>query len=588
MRRWRTILLLLLVVGALGAYLVFKGKPPGPTPTATEPALRGHRFYDAHEIVIWPKPKHETEAIKIVRKQDDSGYWVREPLRDKASFALLQYLAPIFDKAVLLKGYDAEAVKNQPNLVVQCGLEKPARTIELHFRTDASDGKDDIVTLEMGGDAPMGDGIYVRRGDTIYRCPNKAPLSALNIQADDARERVLVDPWVMRTLRVCRVTGRSGDTVSELELTKKQMGEFWITKPGNMRADQAVVGNYLGAIQGLTVRRFLSGGVNTVIGPGQEPMFHIVLESDRGTEEIKIFGTAGAKEFWGYHTRRNIAFGIALKDGLTALEAKADLLRARVLLPIKREDMVRILLEPGGDEPKTDLRIGMGQVLKMREPVISSLHPSRLSELLQGLATMQVLEFLDDVDPDDHGLGKGAFRVSVQENRTRQTITLRLGKDDGEFTYVMREDEAYITRVPKANADKVRQRWVDLLDLRVTSLKQVPYRLEVSRDGKPRFVYRKVDGEWRADGDQKEDRKIQELVDDHLVELQGRRALEQPGDLGPPLVLKLFREAKSSDVLLDLRVWLRDGVVLVGAQLPGVVYEMNNSLLTELVARWLK
>ena len=39
---------------------------------------------------------------------------------------------------------------------------------------------------------------------------------------------------------------------------------------------------------------------------------------------------------------------------------------------------------------------GSMQELK-REPVISRLHPSRLSELLQGLTTMQVLEFLDEV-----------------------------------------------------------------------------------------------------------------------------------------------------------------------------------------------
>ncbi|MHC4853874.1 MAG: hypothetical protein ACYTF5_17855, partial [Planctomycetota bacterium] len=218
---WRVLLLLLLLALGLAAYLVFKGKQQqDPLPTATERALAGYQFREAHEIVIWPKPKDQTEAIKIVRKQ--GGYWVREPLRDKASFALIRNLEGIFDSAVLLEGHDAETLKSQPDLVAQCGLDRPARTIEFHFKT--ADGADDTITLEMGGITPFGSGIFVRRGDTIYRCPNKAPRSALNIQPDDTRERTLVDPWVMSTLQASQVRHQLPDgTFAELELTKRAM-----------------------------------------------------------------------------------------------------------------------------------------------------------------------------------------------------------------------------------------------------------------------------------------------------------------------------------------------------------------------------
>jgi len=601
---WRTIVLLLLVLCGLGAYLFFKGDRQGTNPRTAERALKGYRFLEAHEIVIWPRPRQETEAIKIVRTRD-SGYWVREPLRDKASLALLQNLQEVFDSAVLLEGYDAAVLKRQPDLVAQCGLEQPVRTIQLRFGAGSEGGGGgEVITLEMGNDAPMGDGVYVRRGETIYRCPNTAPRTALNIQADDARERVLVDRQVMSMLKVSRVTYRTGGTVSELELTRNHLGEFWITKPGNMRADQGVVTNYLSILQGLTASAFLSGGVDSVIGPSQEPTFHVVLESERGTEDIKIYtqATAGPPRYWGYHARRNMAFEITLKDGLRALQAKADLLRARLLLPIRREDMVRILLEPGGSQPKIDLRIGMGQVFRMHAPRISNLDPSSLSELLHGLTTMQVMEFLDNADPEEHGLGAGAFRVSVQENRTRQTIALRLGKNDGEFTYVMREDESYIAKVPRASADKVRgrspdhQRWVDFLELRVTDLKLHSFRLEVTGDGKTGFVYRKVGREWRADGSQEPDPEVGELVEDHLPNLQARRALTPPDDLGSPLFLRLLRPNTDSDVLLELRAWLHGGVVLVGTDLakggpggsaaPRAVYEVNNSLLKRLLERW--
>jgi hypothetical protein len=583
---WRMLLLLLLLVGGLAAYLVFKGKQQqDPLPTATERALAGYQFREAHEIVIWPKPKDQTEAIKIVRKQ--GGYWVREPLRDKASFALIRNLEGIFDSAVLLEGHDAETLKKEPQRVEQCGLSKPARTIEFHFKT--ADGADDTITLEMGGITPFGSGIFVRRGDTIYRCPNRAPLSALNIQPDDTRERTLVDPWVMSTLQASQVRHQLPDgTFAELELTKRAMSEFWITKPGNMRADQRVVGNYLGVLAGLHVRTFLSGGVNLEIGPDQEPVFHIILRSERGTEEIKIFKTlASPQKYWGHHSRRDIAFTIDLKDGIAALEAKANLLRARMLLPIKREDIVRIVLDPGGDEPKADLKFGMGQTLRMHAPVISRLEPTRLSKLLRGLTTMQVQEFMDDANPEDFGLGAGAFRVTVQENRTRKTITLRLGKDEGEqLTYVTREDDAYVAKVLKTNADKVRQRWVDLLSLQVTSLKLPVFRLEVHRDGKRRFVYQRLDGEWRAEGAEQEDAEVAELVEDHLKMLRARKALTAPEDLGAPMVLKLIREPDGADVLLELRAWLRDGQVLVAGELRGVVYQLNNRLLKVLLQRW--
>jgi hypothetical protein len=355
-----------------------------------------------------------------------------------------------------------------------------------------------------------------------------------------------------------------------------------------MRADQRVVGNYLAALAGLHVRTFLSGGVNLEIGPDQEPVFHIILRSERGTEEIKIFKTlASPQKYWGHHSRRDIAFTIDLKDGIAALEAKANLLRARMLLPIKREDIVHIMLDPGGDEPKADLRFGMGQTLRMHAPVISRLEPTRLSELLQGLTTMQVQEFLDDANPEDFGLGAGAFRVTVQENRTRKTITLRLGKDEGEqLTYVKREDDAYVAKVLKTNADKVRQRWVDLLSLQVTSLKLPVFRLEVHRDGKRRFVYQMLDGEWRAEGAEQEDTEVAELVEDHLKMLRARKALTAPKDLGAPVVLKLIREADGADVLLELRAWLRDGQVLVAGDLRGVVFQLNNRLLKVLLQRW--
>ena len=583
---WRTVLLLLLVVLALAGYLVFKGKQPrGPVPTTTERALAGYPFREAHEIVIWPKPKDQAEAIKIVRKQD--GYFVREPLRDKASFALIRNLEGIFDSAVLLEGHDPETLEKQPDLEAQCGLDRPVRTIEFHFKT--SDGADDTITLEMGGITPFGSGIFVRRGDTIYRCPNKAPLTALDIQPDDTRERALVDPWVMRTLQVSQVRHQLPDgTFAELELTRRTMGEFWITKPGNMRADQRVVGSYLSALAGLQVRTFLSGGVNLEIGPDQEPVFHIVLRSDRGTEEIKIFKTlASPQTYWGHHSRRDIAFTIDLKDGIAALEAKANRLRARMLLPIKREDIVRIVLDPGGDKQKADLKLGMGQTLRMHAPVISHLHPTRLSELLLGLTTMQVQEFLDGANPEDFGLGAGAFRVTVQENRTRKTITLRLGKDEGQFTYVTREDDAYVGKVLNANADRVRQRWVDLLGLQVTTLKLPVCRLEVHRAGEPRLVYRKLaDGGWRAEGAEQEDAEVAELVEDHLKMLRAKQALTPPEDLGPPVVLKLIRERDGADVLLEVRAWLRDGRVLVAGELRGVVYELNNRLLKVLLQRW--
>jgi hypothetical protein len=104
--------------------------------------------------------------------------------------------------------------------------------------------------------------------------------------------------------------------------------------------------------------------------------------------------------------------------------------------------------------------------------------------------------------------------------------------------------------------------------------------------GKPLFVYRKEGGVWRADGKQNEDRQVAELVEDHLPDLRARRALEPPKDLGPPLVLKLFREAKSSDVVLELRAWLHNDSVLVNAQRPKVVFEVNNKLLKDLLKLW--
>ena len=154
----------------------------------------------------------------------------------------------------------------------------------------------------------------------------------------------------------------------------------------------------------------------------------------------------------------------------------------------------------------------------------------------------------------------------------------------------MREDETYVARVPKADADKVRLRqgWVSLLSLQVTSLGQQPvFRLEVHRGGERRFVYKKGGIGWHAEGDQEEDTKVDELVQDHLKSLRARQALKTPEGLSEPTVLKLIRTADGADLLLQVRAWLRDDRVLVAGDLPGVVYEVNCLVLKKLLAeRW--
>lgn len=501
---WRGNLAAIAVLGGLG-YLLWASDPSGAAPdeggALTESVLGGRSVLDATRIVVRPDP----EALWIEFERDGAGAWqVVEPIRDLASAAVLDSLRVALDPARLLVAFEAEEVDER--LLQETGLDVP----RLGVLVEWPDGT--VVDLAVGLPSPYGEDLFARRVESgasgrIYRV-HRAVQNALTFHPGEARERLVfrADAGQTQGVRIVRRGLRSdgGDDTVALE----RRGNDWLLlEPAALRVDQGQTATLVQALAGLRVDRFLPGKPSELspVGPEKPPDVELELVGGFGPESVDLYFINDKSGIVGHARARDLWFSCESRGYHQIVEVPIQAIRAQWLFQASLEDVSLLRIE-GCEGPTFELERQPGGAFRLLRPLSWPADPTAVSELVQGLRSVSVIEFAADgvEDFEPYGLGDGALSLDLQVGARRSSERILFGAATGEgSTFARRADESHVVTVPRAAVDRVRRpfwTYVGRQILRIEDGGRVRRLQRTLPDGTEVLFERGEDGRWRREG----------------------------------------------------------------------------------------
>lgn len=497
-----TLVLLLLLVG-LGLVLWWsesRGEEGGAA--LTESVLDGRSLLDADRIVVRPDP--DAVPIEFERGGEAGAGWhVVEPVRDLASAAVLEALRVAYDGAQRVVAYEPEDV--DAALLAETGLDTPRASL----RVEWPDGG--VVGLAIGLPGPFGHDLFARRvepgaSQRIYRVQT-ALRNALQLTPADARERLVFRSGigVVRSIRLVR----RGDDGAEDVLGLVRRGTAWVMRePAALRIDQTQTDGFVRAVLGLRIDEFLPGRPQeglAPIDPSAPPDVRIEIEGGPQSEQVDLYFLEGRAALVGHNHLRALWFTCETRGYEQVVEIPIRTLRAYWLFQGPVDELQTIRLLPS-DAPPLELERRTGSEFRLLRPIAYDADPTAVSELLQALRSLAVVEFVaDDVqDMAPYGLGEDALVLEVERRRARPDRIL-VGDDAGpETTWLRRADEPHVVTVPRGVVERLRRPWwiyVDRQLLRIANSERVHKIVRTLPDGGRVEFERGGDGRWRKGGE---------------------------------------------------------------------------------------
>lgn len=572
----RGILLLLVAVAGLGVVLWWSEEQPSDEgPELTESVLDGRSLRDAERLVIRPA----AEGLPLEFERDETGWWrIVEPVRDVASAAVIDALRIAFDTARLIGAYEPEEVDER--LLAETGLAEPRSSLRARW----PDGK--VVEIALGLPGPYGHDLFAMRTDEgadrrIYRVQT-ALRNALQLTPDGARERLVfrTAPVTAERLRIERPV--AGDREDVLEL-KRRGTRWYMVEPAELRIDQGQTDGFVRAVLGLRIEEFLPGRPQpglSPIDPAEPPDVTIDVHGGPRSERVELRFAPEAAAAVGYSSERDLWFVCEVSEYRKIIEIPIRALRAMWLLRFGVDQLETIRLVPPGD-PVTELARESGSAWRLVRPIEFDADPTAVSELLQALRSLAVVDFVaDDVeDMARFGLDDDAFALEVGHRRERPDRLLVGDHAGPETTWVRRADEPHVVTVPRTVADRLQRPWwtyVARRILRIEDGSRVRRIVRTMPDGGEVVFERGDDGEWRRGGEG-EPLPLMDDLFDLLRDLHAEAVVAdaQIGELRPAGSLALV--AASDQVLgrFDLLRGPEDRAYAVLQDAPGVRFRLS-------------
>ncbi len=574
----RTLVLFLVILGLVAVLYATGGEEKEPSGLG-KPVLENRALLSAKKISIKPSPDHQ--RLDIFRA-DDGYFYVDEPVRDQASLAKLSGIAGIYNTALIYLAYEGEQLSDK--VWEETGLAPPRGYLEAEFAGDVK------IRIDLGLPGPMGDDFFVAKGGKIYR-GQRSLESSLQGNPDDYRERLVVRNTAGQVAQV-RIE-RASDTGRESILLRRR-GDHWeLVEPEKMRLDQTVAQSLLAMVLSLRADSFVEGRQNDGQGPPQEPDVVVEISGQAGDERLEFMVQQQAAMI-GRSVNRGILFTCDSGTYSRVFNMPIQQMRAHWLLPFSIDQLGWIKIDhgiEGGAVLHLERQANSG--FKMIQPIKSETNATPVAELLQGLRELFVQSFVEDGAEDlaRYGLDHGYLTVQLHDSRLGQTTTLHIGADENpELTYLRRADEPHVITVPKIIADRLREEWVNYLDLSVLDLgdHQSIGRVECRR-GSKMAVYLREGGGWQREGDPAAASldDFAELFDDVMRDLRGEEALDllSAGELPTALELRLMRAGGS--VLHSLQLYEMDaGRVLARRAAEPALIELSRRDARDLIGLW--
>ncbi len=231
--RFRTTILLILVLAGLGAYVYFVEYPHAEQ-EAKKKTLFEFKADDATQVTL------DYGDHKIVLKKSGDDWRIAEPLDAPADATTVKNLiGAIADCEVKRELTDASSDLSQ------YGLDKPFVTVSVKLRDK------DLPTFLIGKNAPVGSSTYVQRADDKkIQLAGSAFRTGMDRKVKDLRDKVIID-FTDSDVHQLDVSGDG----KQLQLVQKD-DKWSIEQPAPYAADAATVRSFLSTLRSMRATDF--------------------------------------------------------------------------------------------------------------------------------------------------------------------------------------------------------------------------------------------------------------------------------------------------------------------------------------------
>lgn len=468
--KFRSTLALLVIVGAIAAYLYFFERNSLTTREKLENALHVVPDFDRDKVDAISIRSPET---KIELRKIPNGVWaLEEPVRDRAdSSAIHELLTSIEtlqsdDPPVLL---EPKTAKEQ---LKEYGVSDA--TTKAKFT-----GGGKPLELFVGKDTAVQGKVYLHvEGAKAVRVVTSAVKTQFQKKGDDFRDRKLADFGPTQVTKA-EIKGPAGT----IELSRKD-NHWSITKPLQARGDDAVISDLLASALNAHIDEFgsdlhlASSGLSeprcTVTFRQEGVETPVILSIGQNPKEAK-----DKEKTWAKLSTRD-ALVLVPKTIEKILTSTPDDLRDHNLVRVESDIVDRITIEPAGGAKLVVGRTVQSWVGKAqgKDVAINDLVPPRI---LSDLQNMHVLDYVPDVATDlaKYGLDQPSLTVtfsSFASENTSETkagdkpiVAVLFGKTDGEKVYAKVDDEPFIVTVARSSVERLPKSALELQELTIFS-----------------------------------------------------------------------------------------------------------------------
>lgn len=319
---------------------------------------------------------------------------------------------------------------------------------------------DEEGQLEVGGEAPEGQGIYVAADDAERAFVVRRDIvESIDHDLAHFRDKDLFPPdFYGRDARSVRLEGAAQPIAFEKE------GDRWLVRePVRGWASAGAVDRLLGLPRALHAARFVSEDASELARYGLDaPWRELTItrpDDARGTRRARL--RVGA--VCGEHTSERYAIVgedgpivCALASELSPLELDPANVREARLVGVGADAMERIVLESGG-RTLTLSRADAGWELAVGEGAPSAADDTAISEWVQQLRESRALAFEPIAgDALGHGLAAPAATLTIARSDADEDVVVRLGEVGADGAWVRRDDEAALVRFDARVAELLR------------------------------------------------------------------------------------------------------------------------------------
>lgn len=412
--RFRTTLLLFIILLGVGAYMYFVERPK------QEAAAKGATLFAAEtEDVTSVQLIYPDREVELVKDGDE--WQMTKPVETRGDEAAVKSLLSSVVSCEVTR-----ELKDPSDDPKAYGLDAPFVTASFGLK----DGTH-LPKTQFGDTTPVGSSAYARReGEQVVLLTSSACRSALDKQVKDLRDKTLLD-FEDDDLSAFQIE-RTGNIIG----VERRDGEWHIT-PGSYRADRNAVRTYLSSLRTVRAVEFPDDGTIDPTPYGlHDPRLRVRMRFSDGNETSISFGTE--------LPNKNVYAAVSSLPGVYEvgeftyrnLDKTTNDLREKTLALFDVKDLKTITVTRKDGGQYTIVRNGETWGLEGLEGVPKT---DALHEYVGDVHDLSGYEILAD-DPQDlamYGLDDPRLKIALTRLNGEQIGTILIGQMPGEETQDM-------------------------------------------------------------------------------------------------------------------------------------------------------